>query len=279
MGLLSRAKRVAVVRLAGPIGLTSPLRPGLTLAGMAGILERAFTMKGAKAVALQINSPGGSPVQSTLLYKRIRLLAKTHKLPVYVFAEDAAASGGYLLALAGDEIYAEGSSIIGSIGVISAGFGFVELMRKLGIERRVYTSGDKKMTLDPFQPENPDDVARLKALQTDVHQQFIALVKKRRGEKIAAAGESLFTGEFWSGHKALELGLIDGIADLRSKMEEKFGPQVKLKLVEDKRGLFRKMPLFGAHLQPPLPSTEGISLTEDLLSALEARMLWQRFGR
>ena len=277
MAMFSRGKVVAVVRLAGPIGLTSPLRPGLSMAGMAGILERAFTMKGVKAVALQINSPGGSPVQSTLLFKRIRLLARTHKLPVYVFAEDAAASGGYLLALAGDEIYAEGSSIIGSIGVISAGFGFVELIDKIGVDRRVYTSGEKKMMLDPFQPENPEDIARLKALQADVHEQFIALVKSRRGEKIAAAGDRLFTGEFWSGNTALELGLIDGISDLRSKMQEKFGDKVKLKMVEEKRGLFRKLPFLATTMRAA-PAEINFSLAEDLLTALQTRKLWQRFG-
>ena len=274
MALFSRGPVVPVIRFSGAIGLVSPLRPGLTLAESAGIIERAFSLKGAKAVAVQVNSPGGSPVQSTLLFKRIRALADEKKLPVYVFAEDVAASGGYLLALAGDEIYADASSIIGSIGVISSGFGFPELMHRLGVERRVYTAGEKKMSLDPFQPENPDDVARLKALQQDVHATFKQLVTLRRGEKIADAGDMLFTGEFWSGQKALELGLIDGLSDLRTKMREKFGKKVKLKLISQKKSLFRRFPLFAG--SGPTGSTS--SMPDELISAVETRMLWNRFG-
>ncbi len=284
MALFSRGAVVPVLRFSGAIGLVSPLRPGLTLAGMAGVIERAFSVKGARAIALQINSPGGSPVQSTLLFTRIRALAEEKKLPVYVFAEDVAASGGYLLALAGDEIYADPSSVIGSIGVVSAGFGFPELLARLGIERRVYTAGEQKMTLDPFQPENPDDVARLKALQQDVHTTFINLVKTRRGDRIAAAGDKLFTGAFWSGRQALELGLIDGLSDLRSKMREKFGKKVKLKLVAPKKGLLPKLsPLThiagesGAWSPEAMP-TPATTLPEELIAALETRMLWQRFG-
>ena len=178
-------------------------------------------MRGAKAVAIQINSPGGSAVQSMLIYKRIRALAEEKGLKVYVFAEDVAASGGYLLALAGDEIYADPSSIIGSIGVITAGFGLDKLIEKIGVERRVYTAGDSKDKLDPFLPEKPEDVLRIKSLQRDVHATFIDLVKERRGAKIASASEDLFTGEFWSGKRALELGLIDGLGDLRSKMRDR----------------------------------------------------------
>ena len=188
-------------------------------------------MRGAKAVAIQINSPGGSAVQSMLIYKRIRALAAEKNLKVYVFAEDVAASGGYLLALAGDEIYADPSSIVGSIGVITATFGVNELINRIGVERRVYTAGESKDTLDPFLPEKPEDVERIKALQRDVHQAFIDLVKTRRGAKIDKAGVDLFTGEFWSGGKALELGLIDGLSDLRTKMREIYGDEVRLKLV------------------------------------------------
>ena len=276
MAFRFRRPVVPVLRLAGAIGLASPLRPGLTLATLAGVIERAFAVKGAKAVALQINSPGGSPVQSTLIYRRIRALAEEKKLPVYVFAEDVAASGGYLLALAGDEIYADPSSVIGSIGVISAGFGFPGLLAKLGIERRVYTAGEKKMTLDPFQPENPGDVARLKALQKDVHDTFKGLVKLRRGERIAQAGDALFTGEFWSGQKALELGLIDGLSDLRTKMREKFGSKVRLKLITQKKSLLRNVPLFA---RSPEPDPASLSTLPDaLISAIETRLLWNRFG-
>ena len=229
---------VPVLRMGGAIGAVTPLRPGLSLSTMAGSIQRAFTMKGAKAVAIQINSPGGSAVQSTLIYKRIRDLADEKGLPVYVFTEDVAASGGYLIALAGDEIYVDASSIIGSIGVVASGFGFDKAIKRLGIERRVYTAGEQKVSLDPFQPEKSDDVARLKELQADVHDTFVELVKERRGRRIKKAGDKLFTGEFWSGKKAVELGLVDGISDLRSKMRELLGKKVRLKLVTPKKGLF-----------------------------------------
>ena len=197
-------------------------------------------MRNAAAVAIQINSPGGSPVQSALIYKRIRSLAEEKGLKVYVFAEDVAASGGYLLALAGDAIYADASSIVGSIGVISASFGLNEFINKLGIQRRVITAGANKDILDPFLPEKPEDVERVKSIQADVHAEFIALVKSRRGKKIEAAGDSLFTGEFWSGKKAVELGLIDGLADLRGKMRELYGEDVRFKLVTPERSWFRR---------------------------------------
>ena len=171
---------VAVVSLSGAIGMSTPLRPSLSIAAVAAILDRAFTMRNVKAVAISVNSPGGSPVQSALIYKRIRALSEENEVPVYIFVEDVAASGGYLIALAGDEIIADQNSIIGSIGVISTSFGFDRAIEKLGIDRRVYTSGARKMTLDPFQPEKPDDVRRLKAVQKDVHQTFIDLVKERR---------------------------------------------------------------------------------------------------
>ena len=188
---------VAVVRLAGIIGPSQPIRGGLNLAAVAPALEAAFAMKNAKAVALVINSPGGSPVQSSLIYKRIRQLAEEKSLPVYAFAEDVAASGGYMIACAADEIYADESSVIGSIGVVSAGFGFTGLIEKLGVERRVHTAGESKAMLDPFQPEKPDEVARLKALQEEVHENFKALVKKARGERLKADDPAIFSGEFW----------------------------------------------------------------------------------
>lgn len=272
---------MTVVRLAGPIGVVTPLRPGLSLATTAAVIERAFTAKGVKAVALQINSPGGSAVQSMLIYKRIRALAEEKSLPVYVFAEDVAASGGYLIALAGDEIYADSSSIVGSIGVVAAGFGLEKLIDKIGVERRVYTAGARKMSLDPFRPEDPEDVKHLKAIQNDVHKHFIALVKERRGRRIRKAGDSLFTGEFWSGSQALQLGLIDGITDVRTKMREMLGTKVRLKLISPERRLFgRRMRgiLTGAgeeweHTGFPVPS-----LADEVLSAVEARSLWARYG-
>src|SRR6201981_448517 len=209
---------VPVVRLSGVIGAVTPLRPGMTLAGLARILERAFSIGNAKAVALLINSPGGSPVQSRQIYLRIRQLATEKKLPVLVFVEDVAASGGYMIACAGDEIFCDPSSILGSIGVVGGSFGMTELIKKIGIERRLYTSGEHKAALDPFLPENPDDVARLKSIQREIHAIFIALVKESRGARLKGAEDVLFTGEYWAGETSISLGLADGIGDLGSTL-------------------------------------------------------------
>ena len=272
---------VSVLRFAGPIGVVTPLRPGLSLSTVATSIQRAFSMRGAKAIAIQINSPGGSPVQSTLIYERIRKLADEKKLPVYVFAEDVAASGGYLLALAGDEIYADPSSIIGSIGVISSSFGFDKAIAKLGIERRVHTAGENKMSLDPFKPEDPDDLKRIKEIQKDIHATFIGLVKERRGERLAEAGDKLFSGSFWSGRQAEELGLIDGLSDIRTKMREKFGDNVRMRLVTPERTLFRRR-LRGIFSSGEREFYSGEFKIPDMavqiISAIEARALWSRFG-
>lgn len=273
----ARGPLVPVLRLSGVIGAVMPLRQGLMLASVAAAIERAFGMSGAQAVAVQINSPGGSAVQSRLIYERIRALAKEKSLPVYVFAEDAAASGGYMLALAGDEVYADASSIIGSIGVLYSGFGFAELIGKLGVERRLHTAGERKRMLDPFEPERPDDVARLKRLQDVIHQEFIGLVRERRGKKIEAAGDSLFTGEFWTGKQALDLGLIDGIIDLRTKMRQVYGEKVRLKMVPLERGFFRRKPRVGGSALG-LRGLEIASFAEEIISAMEARTLWARLG-
>ena len=251
------------------------------MAELAGVIERAFSTKHIAAVAVQVNSPGGSPVQSTLIYKRIRALADEKKLPVYVFAEDVAASGGYLMSLAGDEIYADESSVIGSIGVISAGFGFNRLIEKYGVDRRVYTAGKSKSTLDPFMPEDPQDVERLRRIQDEIHSHFIDLVKDRRGDRIAEAGDQLFTGEFWSGARAVELGLIDGLSDLRSKMREIFGEKVKLKLISGEKGFLRRrlrLPFGGRFSELSLASETQTGLVDDVITALEARSLWSRYG-
>ena len=270
---------VPVVRLHGAIGMASPLRSSLSLVTCAESLERAFGMRGAAAVAISINSPGGSPVQSNLIFKRIRAFAEEKSIPVYTFCEDAAASGGYMLACAGDEIYADPSSIVGSIGVVSAGFGFTEALQKLGVERRVYTAGERKVILDPFQPEKPADVKQLLELQAEIHGTFKALVKERRGDALNGTEKKLFSGEFWAGEQARELGLVDGIGDLRSVMREKFGENVRFKLVASERGWLSKRLGLDA-LKPPVPlfGTGGFSLTEDALSALEVRALWARFG-
>lgn len=277
---LKRRPVVPVLRLTGAIGMSTPLRPGLSLASLSTSIERAFNVGGASAVALVINSPGGSPVQSRHIHDRIRALAREKGLPVYAFAEDVAASGGYILALAGDKIYADPSSIIGSIGVIYQGFGFVGLIDKLGVERRALTAGDKKLTLDPFQPVKPEDIERLKKIQDILHQEFIALVRDRRGAAIEQAGSTLFTGEFWSGRQALELGLIDGLADVRSRMRELFGDKLRLKLVSGGGGMFWKRGAPGVSLGSGLGRSGELApgFVDELISAIETRAMWSRFG-
>lgn len=271
---------IPVVRLSGTIGMATPLRPGLSISVVSGVLERAFSLKDSPAVAVIVNSPGGSPVQSRFIYQRIRALAQEEAKKVFVFVEDVAASGGYILALAGDEIYADASSILGSIGVVSAGFGLHEAIGRIGVERRVYTAGEKKMTLDPFQPEEPDDVERLKRIQKIVHQDFIDLVRERRGSKIEAAGEQLFTGEFWAGRQALDLGLIDGLGEVRARMRALYGEDVRLRLISPERGLFLRRPkgvgVRGTGIDLPRGFTHGWA--DELVSAVEERAFWSRFG-
>jgi signal peptide peptidase SppA len=268
---------VPVVRLSGLIGAVTPLRPGMSLAGVARTLERAFAMKNAKAVALVINSPGGSPVQSRQIYLRIRQLAAEKKLPVLVFVEDVAASGGYMIACAGDEIFCDPSSILGSIGVVGGSFGFQELISKIGVERRLYTAGAHKAMLDPFLPENPDDVARVKALQREIHAIFIALVKGSRGARLKGADDVLFTGEYWAGETSVSLGLADAIGDLRSTLRARYGDKVLTPVVAPATGLLSG--LFGRRSAGTLGSLEGISgLPEELISALESRAIWAKFG-
>ncbi len=268
---------VPVLRLAGAIGMSTPLRPGLSIATLSNAIEKAFSMSKLPSVALLVNSPGGSPVQSNLILKRIRQLADEKDKKVYVFCEDVAASGGYYIALAGDEIYADTSSIVGSIGVISAGFGFEKAIEKLGVERRVYTAGTSKSMLDPFRPENPADVARLKQVQQDVHDAFIGVVKDRRAGKLTGHDDDLFNGSFWSAPKALDLGLIDGVSDVRTKMRELHGDKVRLKVVPISSGgllsRLRRASMDGL----PVSLSAG-SLTDDLVSTVEARALWSRFG-
>ena len=275
----SKGPVVPVLRLSGAIGAVTPLRQGLNISACASAIERAFAVKNAPAIAIVVNSPGGSAVQSRLIYERIRSLAAEKSRKVFAFAEDVAASGGYMIACAADEIYADASSIVGSIGVLSSGFGFVDLIHKIGVERRVYTAGENKFQLDPFKPENPDEVARLKKIQEIVHSDFIALVKQSRGARIATAGDSLFTGEFWSGRQALELGLIDGIMDIRTKMRSLYGEDVRLKLVSPERGFFRRRAGVGLSFSGV---EYGVSFAkgwaDELISALEERAIWARFG-
>src|SRR6201996_5567185 len=268
---------VPVVRLSGVIGAVTPLRPGMTLAGVARTLERAFGMKNAKAVALLINSPGGSPVQSRQIYLRIRQLATEKKLPVLVFVEDVAASGGYMIACAGDEIFCDPSSILGSIGVVGGTFGFQELIKKIGVERRLYTAGAHKAMLDPFLPENPDDVARVKSLQREIHAIFIALVKQSRGAKLKGADDVLFTGEYWAGETSVSLGLADAIGDLRSTLRARYGDKVQTPVIAPSTGLLSG--LLGRKSGGAATLADGVAgLPDELISALETRAIWAKFG-
>jgi signal peptide peptidase SppA len=263
---------VGVLRLFGIIGQLGPARRGLALASLAGAIERAFRLPRLKAVALSINSPGGSAVQSGLIQRRIRALADEKKVPVVAFTEDVAASGGYWLACAADEIFADENSMVGSIGVLYASFGFPDLLQRLGVERRVHTAGERKSMLDPFRAEDAEDVRRLEAIQADVYESFKAMVRARRGERLKAPEDTLFSGEFWSGRQALAMGLVDGLGDLRTVMRERFGDKVQLRLVNPERGwLARRL-----RLASRWPGA-GEWLDEGL-ATLEERALWGRFG-
>ena len=281
---------VAVLRLEGVIGAGGRFQQSLSLTRLAEPIERAFTMPGVKAVALAINSPGGSPVQSALILRRIRALSDEKHVPVIAFAEDVAASGGYMLALAGSEIYAHEASIIGSIGVVSSGFGFTGAIDRLGIERRLYTAGAKKSMLDPFLPEDAEDVDRLGAIQKDVHDYFKSLVRDRRGKRLNGARTRIFSGEVFTGEDARKLGLVDGLGDLRGVMRERFGEKVRLRPVEQRRprlgsflGLRRGVPAEDAAAR----ALAGTALTGDglasglgrgVLAAVEERLWWNRYG-
>lgn len=275
--LRPRRAVVPVVRLTGIIGYPTPLRPGLSLSTCAHALDRAFSFKDAKAVALAINSPGGSAVQSHLIFRRIRELRNAKRLPVVAYVEDVAASGGYMIACAADEIVVDETSIVGSIGVVGGSFGFHGLLEKLGIERRLYTSGENKAMLDPFLPERPDDVARLKTIQREIHERFIALVKECRGGKLREDEANLFTGEYWTGERGVALGLADRIGDLRGDLRARFGDKVETPLVSQPRSWFgRPTPgITGAEAVFPW---NGRSFAHDALSTLEARALWGRYG-
>jgi signal peptide peptidase SppA len=274
---------VAVLRLSGVIGGVGPLRSGMSLAGSESLIEQALALPRLKAVALVVNSPGGSPAQSALIAKRVRDLAVEKELPVLAFCEDVAASGGYWLACAADEIFVQPTSIVGSIGVITSGFGFPELLSRFGIERRVYAAGEHKSTLDPFRPENPDDVARLKALQVDLHEVFKDMVRDRRGHRLKAADEVLFSGEFWSGGRAVELGLADSLGELRQVLRDRFGKRVRLRRIQGPKRLLRRLGIGRGRSDGDLPAWGGgLPAPEDwaagLLTAVEERSLWSRFG-
>tara|TARA_B100002051_G_C16568002_1_gene551095 strand:+ start:49 stop:858 length:810 start_codon:yes stop_codon:yes gene_type:complete len=262
-----KKKIIAHIRLNGVIGNVGKFKQGIDFAGQEEIIKKAFSVKKAAAIAVTINSPGGSPVQSHLIYKFIRELAKKNNKKVIVFAEDVAASGGYLIACAGDEIYANSSSIVGSIGVIYASFGFKELINKIGVERRVHTAGKNKSTLDPFLEEKKEDIERLKNIQLDLHKDFIKVVEDSRGAKLKKdTGLELFSGEFWAGSKAKELGLIDGIGNANQILKEKYGDDVEIKKFEKTKGwLSKKL------------SSSGNQIDE-FVNILEERSIWQRYG-
>lgn len=253
---------VAVIRLSGPIAAGARGAASLSDTGLAPLIERAFRKGRPAAVALALNSPGGSPAQSALIAARIRRMAEECELPVFAFVEDVAASGGYWLACAADEIWVDASSIVGSVGVIYAGFGFHDILARQGIERRVHTAGDSKSFLDPFLPEKPEDVARLKALQEPIHEAFKQHVRDRRGARLAT-GRDLFTGDVWVGRQAVEVGLVDGVGHLVPVMKDRFGEKVKFALHSPRRGLLSRF---------------GATAMAGLADELEARALWARYG-
>jgi len=261
-----------VLRFEGVI-MSRPRRDGVSLASHAAAIERAFRVSNLVAVAVVVNSPGGSAVQSALLFRRIRELAEEKQVPVIAFAEDVAASGGYWLALAGDEIFSEETSILGSIGVVSASFGFAQLIERLGVERRLHTAGERKSLLDPFLPQNPADVERLAVLQQDIHRAFKEHVQRRRAGKIDVTDESLFNGDVLTGRMALDRGLVDGIGDLRGVVRERFGAKVKLRPFPSER---RRWPLLWRRL--PFTAREPGAAIADLAEWIEARILWASFG-
>ncbi len=263
--------RVSVLRLDGVIGRMGPMRTGLNLAALADPIEAAFKPRRLAAVALAINSPGGSPVQSSLIAKRIRALAEEKEVPVVAFVEDVAASGGYWLACAADEIFVDESSIVGSIGVISAGFGLDRWIEKHDVTRRVYTAGERKSILDPFRPEDPNDVDKLRHLLEELHDNFKDQVRTRRGKRLGAEREKIFSGEFWTGREAVALGLADGIGDLRSVMRERHGEDVKLRVVGARQGWLKRKLGLG-------PVSDPNAWADALISTVEERALWQRYG-
>jgi|TARA_B100001540_G_scaffold120064_1_gene107335 signal peptide peptidase SppA len=263
---LKKKKIIPHIKLSGIIGNVGKFRQGIEFSGQQEIIKKAFDFKKSPAVAITINSPGGSPVQSHLIHEYIKYQSKKNKKKVIVFTEDVAASGGYLIACCGDEIYANQSSIIGSIGVIYSSFGFTELISKIGVQRRVYTAGKNKSTLDPFMEEKKEDIERLKKIQLDLHKDFIDVVEKSRSSKLNKdSGVELFSGEFWSGRKAKELGLIDGIGNADQILREKFGEDVIIKKFEKSKGWLAKKLSSG-------------SQTEQVISILEERSIWQRYG-
>ena len=262
----SKNINIPTLRLTGVIGQAGIARSGLTIAGIEKLVDKLFSDKKAPAVALIINSPGGSPTQSSLIAEKIINLAKEKDKKVYAFVEDVAASGGYWLACAADEIYLDLNSIVGSIGVISPGFGFVDLIKKIGVERRIYTSGKSKSFLDPFKEEKKEDIDRLKSIQEQIHENFIEYVKSRRGLKLLSSAEDeIFSGLFWVGKKGVDLGLADGIGSINQIIKEKYGNKAKIKIIDQKKSF----------LQKRLSSSIN---NNDIFNRLEEMIMWSRYG-
>lgn len=268
---------IPTVRLSGPVMFSQGYKPSLSIATAAGPLKKAFSIKDAPAVAIVVNSPGGSPVQSNLIFKRIRALAEENDKKVIVAVEDVAASGGYMIAVAGDEIIADRSSIVGSIGVISAGFGFTGLIEKLGVDRRVYTAGKNKMILDPFQPEKKADIQYLKNIQLEIHEMFVDLVKSRRGDVLSGDEDEVFSGRFWTGETGQSLGLVDRIGDLRSLVKERYGDTAELKVIGSGGGLLRRPAVAGVAADMNLDAI-GAGFADQMITQAEERALWARYG-
>ena len=265
--IFKKSNEIPVIKLTGVIGQAGMLRSGLTISSIDKIIEKAFSNKKSPAVSLLINSPGGSPTQSSLIAKKIRFLAKKNKTKVYAFVEDVAASGGYWLACAADEIYVDENSIVGSIGVISPSFGFVEMIKKLGIERRVFTSGKSKSFLDPFKEEKEEDIKRLKNIQEQIHENFISYVKNRRGSKIQEKDfDEVFSGLFWVGKKAIDLGLADGLGSIYDIIQQRFGKKAKIKIIDQKKSFIQRK------LSSSLLDSDAI------MQKIEEKAMWSRFG-
>ena len=265
--LFSNSIEIPTLRLSGVIGQAGFMRSGLNISSLDQLIDKLFSNKKSPAVALIINSPGGSPTQSSLIAEKLIKKSKEKNKKIIAFVEDVAASGGYWLACASDEIYIDTNSILGSIGVISPGFGFVELIKKIGIERRVYTSGKSKSFLDPFKVAKEDDIERLQSIQEQIHENFIEYVKKRRGSKINEKDfNEVFSGLFWVGKKAIDLGLADGLGSIYDIVEKKFGKKAKIKFIDQKKSFIQKR------------LSSSLLDTDTLIGKIEEKTLWSRFG-
>ena len=275
LNFLKKKKIVPVVYMSGIIGNVGALKNGITISSTQDLLEKAFKIKNSAAVALIINSPGGSPTQSSLIYKRIKKLAKKNKTKVIFFVEDVAASGGYYIACAGDEIYVDENSIVGSIGVIYTSFGFDKLIKKYGIERRIFTTGKYKSILDSFQKQKLSDVKKLKSIQSEIFKNFKEVVLKSSGKKINIQNKNIFSGSFWAGKEAVKLGLVDGVGDLNTIMEKKFGEKIKYIPIKPKKSFLKGVLSRSSYFKDLVDTKETIS---DMMEYMESRNIWGRYG-